>query len=110
MGHSTPNGAKFLRLGHDPSQNLKKKAKLLQYIRYDNPENFSLISCMGLVKFLFKVSNVTLKTPKLGFKVNLYDFWSFIFLKVLILEGQYFRGWNLVFQPKVSILKQYVNP
>ena len=24
MGHSTPNGAKFLRLGNDPSQNLTK--------------------------------------------------------------------------------------
>ena len=24
MGHSTPNGAKFLKFGHDPSQNLIK--------------------------------------------------------------------------------------
>ena len=32
--------------GHDPSQNLIKIAKLLQYIRYDNPENLYLISCM----------------------------------------------------------------
>ena len=24
MGHSTPNGAKCLRLGHDPSPNLKR--------------------------------------------------------------------------------------
>ena len=62
-GHSTPpNGAKFLRLGHDPSS----YANLLQYIRYDNPENFSLISCTDQQKLLFKVSHDRLKTPKLG--------------------------------------------
>ena len=68
--HSAPNGAKFLKFGHDPSQNLIKFAKMLQYIRYDNPENFSLISCMDEEKLLLEVSNV----QNWGFKVNLYDF------------------------------------
>ena len=38
-----------------------------------------------------------LKTRKLkhqNFKIDLYDFQSFIFLKVLILEGYYFTGYN----------------
>ena len=64
--HSAPNGAKFLKFGHEPSQNLIKFAKLLQYIRYDNPENISLISCTDEEKLLLEVSSVRLKTPKLG--------------------------------------------
>ena len=32
----------------------------------DNPENFSLISCMDQEKSLFKVSKVRMKAPKLG--------------------------------------------
>ena len=48
--------------------------KLLQYIRYDNPENFTLISCMDWEKMLFKVGKVRLKTPQIRLKVNLYDF------------------------------------
>ena len=37
---------KWSKPGHDQSQNLiKKLAKLLQYIRYNSPENFILISC-----------------------------------------------------------------
>ena len=41
MGHFTPNGTKLLRLGHDPTKNLIRIRKLLECIRYDNPENFS---------------------------------------------------------------------
>ena len=46
MGHSTPNGAKHLRLGHrlghDRYQNL---IKTCQVVAISNPESFSLISC-----------------------------------------------------------------
>ena len=43
IGHFIPNGAKFLRLGHDPSQNMIKIWQVVTlYIRYKNPENFSL--------------------------------------------------------------------
>ena len=41
-GYSTPNRAKFLRLGHDPSQNLIRNYQVVNK-KYDNPQNFSLI-------------------------------------------------------------------
>ena len=59
----------------------KEIAKLLQYMEYDNPENFSLISCTDCTdyeKSLFKVSKVRLKAPKFRVKVILYDFRNFI--------------------------------
>ena len=45
QGHSTPTGAKFVRLGYVPCQGLIRICQVLQYARYDNPENFSLIFC-----------------------------------------------------------------
>ena len=53
---------------------------LLQYLRYDNPENISVVSYMDREKLLFKVGKVRLETPQMRLKVNLYDFYSFIFL------------------------------
>ena len=47
---------------------------LLQYLRYDNPENISVVSYMDREKLLFKVGKVRLETPHMRLKVNLYDF------------------------------------
>ena len=47
---------------------------LLQYVRYDNPENISVVSYMDREKLLFKVGKVRLETPQMRLKVNLYDF------------------------------------
>ena len=70
----------------------QKSAKLLQHIRYDNPEKFSLISCMDQDKSLFKVSEVRLKTPKLKIQSK------FIWLLELYISGstnsRKVRGWN----------------
>ena len=61
----------------------------LQYIRYDNPENFCSISCMDLEKFLFKVSNDRLKAPKMGVQSKFIWFLELYIsgVEVLILEG-----------------------
>ena len=40
--------------------------KLLYYIRYDNSENFSLISCTDYKTLLFKVCKVGLKASRFG--------------------------------------------
>ena len=45
LGHSTPNGANFCCLDMTHPRVWQKFAKLLQYIRYDNLENFGLILC-----------------------------------------------------------------
>ena len=68
LGYTTPTGATFLRFGHDPSHNLIRIFESFYNIKYDNPENLSLISCTDSEKLLFKVSKVRLKAPKLGFQ------------------------------------------
>ena len=56
--------------------------------RYDNPENFSSLSCTDQEKSLFKkLARSDWKLWNWRFKVNLHDFKNFIFLGVLILEG-----------------------
>ena len=85
-GHSTLNGAQFLKVGHDPSRNLITNfSKFLQYLTLKSLENFSLTFCVHKEKWLFNVNKVTLKVPNLGIKLNIYDIWSFIFLELLIL-------------------------
>ena len=42
-----------------------KFVRLLQYIRFNNPNNFSLIPCTNYQKLLFKVNKVRLIAPKL---------------------------------------------
>ena len=67
------------------------------YVRYNNPENFSLISSTDSVKLPFKISKVRLIVPKLG--VQSKFIW---FLEVYIFEntnprkvvGYCFTGWN----------------
>ena len=53
--------------GRDPAQNLIKIFQvIITMLRYDNPENLSLISCAHYEKFLFKVSIVRIKARKIG--------------------------------------------